>query len=317
MLLKIVFATACHDTMDAKFYVLIWTSSSQYPFTIMKMARKSFTENDCRFRNCFITSHILQLSDITYFDAVLFHSAALRGNPEYVLPNRRNRNQKYVLVSAEPPARYQLPEKFNSFFNWTWTYKLNSDVRFAYIAIRDSKGKIIGPEKDINWIPVTKMQPTSDSISQILAKKRNAAAWYLTNCKAVTLHSGYIKILRSELSKYDFTVDILGPCGNVHCGRKGRKNKCSALIQSNYYFYLAFENYFSEDYVTDQLLMGLNNYAVPVVYGGANYTRYFSAILIINIVIDILSEIVINVFGINETRKAVFLHFIVVPVFSN
>lgn len=105
--------------------------------------------------------------------------------------------------------------------------------------------------------------------------KRSAAAWYVTDCETVALHLDYIKTLRLELSKHYFTVDILGPCGNVPCSTKGRKNKCYAMIESNYYFYLAFENALSDDYVTEQLLIALNNYAVPVVFGGANYTRYF------------------------------------------
>lgn len=279
MLLKFVYASACHETRDAKFYILMWTSSSQYPFTIMKMARKSFTENDCLFKNCFITSHVLQLSDVTHFDAVLFNSEALRENPEFVPPNRRHKNQKYVLVSTAPSATYQMPAKFNYFFNWTWTYKLNSDINFAHIAIEDSLGKVIGPRQEMNWISIAEMEPTSGKISLKLSTKRSAAAWYVTNCGAVALHSNYIKRLRSELRRHFFTVDILGPCGNVPCTKNGHKNKCYNLIQSNYYFYLAFENDLSEDYVTDQLLMGLNNYAVPAVLGGANYTRYTSTTL--------------------------------------
>lgn len=275
ILLKIMYASACHETTIARFYILIWTSSSQYPFTIMKMERKSFTENECQFQNCFITSHILQLSEITHFDAVLFNAETLRENPEFIPPNSRDKNQKYVLVSTAPSATHQLPVKFNSFFNWTWTYKLNSDVKFAYIAVKDSEGTVIGPGKDINWIPFTEMQPTSNSTSKKLKTKINAAAWYISDCGAVALHLDYIKTLRNELRRYYLTVDILGPCGKLRCGITGRKNKCSALIEANYYFYLAFENHLREDYVTDQLLMGLNNYAVPVVYGGANYTRYF------------------------------------------
>lgn len=269
----IVCAKACHETTDAQFYILMWTRPTQYPFTIMKMAKNSFTENDCHFQNCFITSHILQLSDVTYFDAVLFNAEALRDNPEFVPPNRRHKDQKYVLVSTGPATKYEMPEKFNSFFNWTWTYKLNSDVMFAEIAIKDSTGTVIGPREDINWIPLTKMLPTSTSVSKKLSTKSRAAAWYLTDCEALVLHSNYIKRLRNELRAYYFTVDILGPCENVRCNTEG-KNMCSALIESNYYFYLAFENDSSEDYVTNQLLMGLNNYAVPVVFGGANYTRY-------------------------------------------
>nr|XP_053607875.1 alpha-(1,3)-fucosyltransferase C-like isoform X2 [Plodia interpunctella] len=39
-------------------------------------------------------------------------------------------------------------------------------------------------------------------------------------------------------------------------------------------FKQTFENSFSEDYVTEKLLIALKNNAIPVVYGGANYTRF-------------------------------------------
>lgn len=157
-LLKILFTSGCHETRKAKYFILMWTNSSQDPFTVMKMEKKSFIENDCTYQNCFITSHVLQLSDVTHFDAVLFNSKALRENPELVPPNRRNRNQKYVLVSTESSAKYRLSEKFNYFFNWTWTYKLVSDVSFAHIAIRDRRGRVVGPKRDMSWIPISDIQ---------------------------------------------------------------------------------------------------------------------------------------------------------------
>nr|XP_037877562.1 alpha-(1,3)-fucosyltransferase C-like [Bombyx mori] len=46
------------------------------------------------------------------------------------------------------------------------------------------------------------------------------------------------------------------------------------MIREKYYFYLSFENSFGEDYVTEKLLHALEFDAVPVVYGGANYTRF-------------------------------------------
>ncbi|KAJ2937861.1 hypothetical protein O0L34_g18682 [Tuta absoluta] len=46
------------------------------------------------------------------------------------------------------------------------------------------------------------------------------------------------------------------------------------MIKNNYYFYLSFENSFCDDYVTEKLLNAVQNYAVPIVYGGANYSRF-------------------------------------------
>lgn len=46
--------------------------------------------------------------------------------------------------------------------------------------------------------------------------------------------------------------------------------ECIDIVEENYYFYLAFEN---SDYVTEKLMTALDHYTVPVVLGGANYSR--------------------------------------------
>ncbi|VVD00336.1 unnamed protein product [Leptidea sinapis] len=45
-------------------------------------------------------------------------------------------------------------------------------------------------------------------------------------------------------------------------------------LKRTYYFYLAFEDSLADDYITDAVLIGYNNNAVPVVYGGAAYERF-------------------------------------------
>lgn len=62
----------------------------------------------------------------------------------------------------------------------------------------------------------------------------------------------------------------MGACGNLSCPR-GTK-ACRALL-SDYLFYLAFENSLCADYITEKLWRVLGK-AVPVVLGGANYTKY-------------------------------------------
>ena len=48
-------------------------------------------------------------------------------------------------------------------------------------------------------------------------------------------------------------------------------DKCVEFIDKNYMFYLAFENSFCEDYVSEKLWNHLNGNLVPIVYGSANY----------------------------------------------
>lgn len=67
-------------------------------------------------------------------------------------------------------------------------------------------------------------------------------------------------------------VDVYGRCGPKKCP-KDEPSKCNGLIKE-YLFYMALENAISEDYVTEKVLLGYQNNAIPVVLGGADYDRY-------------------------------------------
>ncbi|XP_022825614.1 alpha-(1,3)-fucosyltransferase C-like [Spodoptera litura] len=224
--------------------------------------------------NCFVTGNRELLQDITEFDAIVFHA------PEFVqkgvreLPQRRKSHQKYIFTSIESPAYYPIcNEKFLNFFNWTWTYKLNSDLNYAYMSVWDKNGNVIGPKDEMHWMKVEDMLPINDTLKQILNGKTTAAAWFVSNCRARSRRDSIAKKLQIELQTYGMRLDIYGSCGTMKCSRSSM-NKCLSKLRNDYYFYLSFENSFSEDYVTEKLLHALENYAVPVVYGGANYTRF-------------------------------------------
>lgn len=61
-------------------------------------------------------------------------------------------------------------------------------------------------------------------------------------------------------------------CGTQAVCLNEDSSSCN-LLKEDYLFYLAFENAFDRDYVTDTILRAFNNYAVPIVYGGADYDR--------------------------------------------
>ncbi|XP_026332823.1 alpha-(1,3)-fucosyltransferase C-like [Hyposmocoma kahamanoa] len=125
----------------------------------------------------------------------------------------------------------------------------------------------------MQWMKVTQMNKTSSHIENKLRYKHIAAAWIASNCETVD-RLDYVHVLQKELSKYGHRVDVYGKCGNLQCPRKEAMDECFALIEQDYYFYLAFENSNSQDYVTEKLLHALEHYTVPVVLGGANYSRF-------------------------------------------
>lgn len=272
VLLLLIHFHTLNVTSREMIYILIYTQRNTHPFDrLMVMEMYIFRERRCRFHNCFLTNDSSFFPDITDFDAILFNAMELDALMVDGLPSNRGPDQRYIFVSTESPNNYPLNYTLDGFFNLTMSYKLDSDIGMSYIAIMDKRGKVVGPKTDMHWINVSQMKPTSKYVIKKLRKKRIAATWFVSNCHAKAKREKFALKLRKALKEYGQDLDIYGRCGDIECPRYS--DQCYALIEKDYYFYLAFENSFSDDYVTEKLLNALEHFAVPVVYGGANYTR--------------------------------------------
>lgn len=252
--------------LSSQINILIFTLTDYPPFWNMvdeKMLK-------CPFKNCFVTKQRSYFKDITQFDVLLFNLIDLSYN-NFTLPDKRSERQKYIFVSHEPPGLHKVTSKYNDFFNLTWTYKLDSDISLRYIIIKNKSGQVIGPSKDIRWIDINNMKPISKKIKHKLQSKQKPAAWLVTHCYTPGRRGEYVQNLINVLKKYQLQIDIFGGCGDVQCPMDDEV--CHTMIESEYYFYLAFENSICEDYVTEKVLTATKHFTVPIVYGGADYSR--------------------------------------------
>lgn len=253
-------------------YILLWTDPSTVPFIYMSEGQKVFQNRKCPYTNCYVTANRTLLGDYTKFDVIAFSGPQIVQDTIFT-PQRRSYHQKYVFSSIESPEYYPIcDKKYDNFFNWTWSYKLDSDAKWGYMVVRDQNDTIIGPKKEMHWLKVEDMMAVKHKIRNKLSSKSKAAAWFVSNCFTASERETYVEILQEKLEQYHLNVDIYGKCGQFKCSRENMK-ACLDLLEKNYYFYLAFENAFSEDYVTEKLLHALNHYTIPIVFGGANYSR--------------------------------------------
>nr|XP_034836325.1 alpha-(1,3)-fucosyltransferase C-like [Maniola hyperantus] len=254
---------------DLKF-ILKWNHVYNHPKQIMREGQQVFLHHNCTHFNCFITSNKDYLIDLRYFDALLFDEE----NELEEHPPLRTPNQKYVFTASETAKFYPVCNAANeNYFNLTWTYRLDSDIPRPFITIFDKNGLEVGPKINMTWAAPKKSIPKD--VFEKITKKHKAVAWFKSYCasrKDDTVEE-FVRNLNASLVKQKFKLDIYGWCGNKKCPR-GRIEECLALLRKDYYFYLAFENSVSEDYVTDKILYPLQNYAVPIVYGGADYSRF-------------------------------------------
>lgn len=258
-----------HSKKDSSLiYILLWLHPSFSPYWNKELWQLYFYNKQCSFKNCFLTADYAYFDDVRDFDVLVFNTWTLLNSRK---PSLRSENQTYILFSEESPSICPMPENYIQFFNLTWTYKLNSDIGSKFVIVKNITGKIIGPSKHMHWLDFNNMKPTKDYIKLKLINKQKAATWFASHCKTPSRREEFVQKLNKELDKYNLTVDIFGDCGNLQCPKYNEE--CHALVESDYYFYLAFENSLCEDYVTEKILTATQHFAVPVVYGGANYSR--------------------------------------------
>lgn len=252
-------------------YILQWGSPKLSPSDFLGKGFDAFLKNSCDYTNCFVTSDRNFFADVSEFDVIVFNGREVdRHLKKNDLPANRSAKQKYVYANLESSHNYPVCSNyFNNFFNWTWTYKLNSDSRWGYITIYNLTDHVVGPKENMQW---STLDPIDDETKTVLKSKSKAAAWFVSNCHSLSNRENFVRLVEKELKKFGLSLDVYGKCGKFVCPRSSSE-ACLKILAKDYYFYFAFENSFADDYVTEKLFTSLDNYAVPVVFGEADYSR--------------------------------------------
>ena len=185
--------------------------------------------------------------------AVIFHGWDLPS--ETVLKEvekSKPSKQRWIYFLMESPVinMGRNPALFNGMFNWTLTYRRESDFFVPY----GNYGPLHPDE--IDWKP-----------KNYAEGKDKLVAWAVSDCGM--LRDGFV----TKLHKY-IKVAIFGSCANKfnqHESCPRGSQECHKKLQ-RYKFYLSFENSFCIDYITEKYWetpLSLN--MVPVVMGGASY----------------------------------------------
>ena len=188
-------------------------------------------------------------------NAVAFHDADMPNE----LPKRTRQDQLWIYHCMESPIHSKTRGKrYNGIFNWTMTYRVDSDVYTPYG----------------NFIPLQCKEALREVKSKIsyAAGKTQLIAWIVSGCRAPSGRTEYAR----KLAEY-LPIHIFGKCGNLTCPKgKGEiflAEECKSQLR-RHKFYLAFENSLCEDYITEKYWKNsLQNGLVPIVLGGgADYS---------------------------------------------
>uniref|UniRef100_A0A182KFG3 Fucosyltransferase n=1 Tax=Anopheles christyi TaxID=43041 RepID=A0A182KFG3_9DIPT len=250
-------------------YILLYTSfftEKWWGLLAETLGPDYFALKHCPVTDCVLTSNRKHLSSVTEYDAVVFHVATGWDGP---LPAVRSPHQMYVAALMESPAHTKHRLSLDgSYYNWTMTYRLDSDVLFNYLNVVDlESGEVISPALRPSWRNGF-YEYANASLVELVSRKRKMAAQFVSHCGALSGRDQLVKRLMSA----GLQVDVYGSCGTLNCPRG--KPECSQMLDTVYWFYLSFENSLCVDYVTEKLYNALAHNIVPVVFGGADYNRF-------------------------------------------
>ena len=209
----------------------------------------------CTVTNCRIS---YDKKDLSISDAVLFHGYEIPRSLDLSKLSKtvkhRAKQRWIFFIQESPELFFNDYSKLKDVFNWTMTYKLDSDIFLPYHYYFPKTGKNLGNE--------------DNNGSQYYGEgKDRLVAWMVSNCGKQ--RDKLVKTLMEYIP-----VHVYGGCGpkfsqNRICN-KMEKNCLKTLRR--YKFYLAFENANCVDYITEKYwFTPLQNNIVPVVLGGGNY----------------------------------------------
>ncbi|XP_051533452.1 alpha-(1,3)-fucosyltransferase 7 [Myxocyprinus asiaticus] len=215
--------------------ILLW----HWPFGVHQRLDRNVCLDKYGIPGCFLEDN---RSIFAQADVVVFHHHELwTGHSKLPLHLRRPPMQKWLWLSLEPPMNNHNLSNYNGLFNWTMSYRHDADIFMPY-------GQLVS--KNL----------TDDRY--VIPKKGDCLiCWVVSKYKANQNRSLVFQQLMKHIPSK--LVEIYGHWPK----RPLSDNKLLSSI-SRCYFYLAFENSISTDYITEKLWRNsLQAGSVPVVLG--------------------------------------------------
>ncbi|XP_071092895.1 alpha-(1,3)-fucosyltransferase C-like isoform X2 [Haliotis cracherodii] len=194
----------------------------------------------CPVSDCVLTSNKSAIADS---HAVVFHAMDLLNYfLGYPMPKYRRNDQVWVLHSLEPPPNIAMDfRSYVGVFNWTSSYRTDSDIQLPYFSIE-------------------KLAQKTSSVKDIAATKTAGVFWVASNCGDQARRQMVVRELQKHIQ-----VDTYGKCGEYEL-----KNMDDI---KHYKFYMALENSYCRDYITEKFATPVKHQQIPIVAGGGDYRK--------------------------------------------
>ncbi|XP_046456185.1 alpha-(1,3)-fucosyltransferase C-like [Daphnia pulex] len=267
--------------------ILLWNAPQRPEVVIFGTGHDAFVQHGCPVSDCELVNSPYQYPErpVDSYDAIVFNindQFGVGSRRPYADGNQRPATQRYVFFTQEPPPALvdQNLAQYRNYFNWTMTYRMDSDIRFLYGRIRPkpSAPKTMEETEARMKESTRQLMLNKRQINRGKKKKKKLVAAMISHCTTDGQREKYVKQLKKHVK-----VDVYGWCDDDGLGSGLRCDthelltstpECYNMLESNYKFYLSFENAICQDYVTEKFfhIMSLRD-IVPVVYGGADYAQ--------------------------------------------
>jgi len=240
----------------------------------------------------FLVDYCQITTDLNVFsqaDAIVYHMRD-EINQRFAR-RRRRRRQRFVFALWEAPTHSADFTSFRQFFNWTMTYRFDSDIVSSYY-LSDSyfHRSNFYYRRMIKENPNLQLKFVDHRPSkEILAKKTfGTIGALISNCGGQSRRLSFIRQLEKLID-----VKIYGKCGQP-CPTE---NNCREMIAEKFFFFLSFENSLCTDYTSktnrienryekkekqnfsfsilaEKFFAILPHPIVPIVFGRTNYSVF-------------------------------------------
>lgn len=179
------------------------------------------------------------------------------------MPDRSEtkRHSVWILWSDEPPSIIDY-SPFNSYqFNWTISYKLNSEVSLATYGLFSKRTIPLSEDEYDQWI------------EREFARRKSGALWFVSNCYA----KKRLDIFHQLKSSSNLIIEGYGRCVDYYPLHFCRSfSQCELDYMSKFLFYLSFESNTCQDYITEKFYKAFYYGLIPIVHGPekSNYERF-------------------------------------------
>ncbi|XP_049273418.1 alpha-(1,3)-fucosyltransferase C-like [Rhipicephalus sanguineus] len=233
----------------------MWTSRSRKWYGTLDDTRRGEVLVENCSAKCVVTNDLCLLD---FSDAVVFHLPDFR---IWDLPPRRHSWQRWVFHMMETPKSIEYVDlnPVRDIFNWTMTYRSDSDVYVPYGRTVDHGTKPAATKRDMKALWKTKSR---------------TAVWLISDCLS---YSGRKTSVENSSSTWTSTFMVNAVRATF---RRPELTPPMKHFERNYHFILTFEDSICAEYVTEKLFTALKYDIVPVVFGGANYSRIRTAPLL-------------------------------------